>query len=82
MSTPTTIKQWVVTSNKGDFSGLQLQDAPLPKVGDNDVLIKIRAASLNYRDLAIARVSIPYSSNSTSHVKTRAASHSHRVTTH
>jgi NADPH:quinone reductase-like Zn-dependent oxidoreductase len=59
MSSPTSIKQWVVTDNEHGFDGLKLQDAPLPKVGDNDVLIKIHAASLNYRDLAIARVLSP-----------------------
>jgi NADPH:quinone reductase-like Zn-dependent oxidoreductase len=56
MAAPSQIKQWVVTDNKHEFDGLKLQDAPLPQVGDNDVLIKVHAASLNYRDLAIARV--------------------------
>lgn len=58
MSAPTSVKQWVVADNKHEFNGLKLQDAPIPKVGDNDVLIKIHAASLNYRDLAIARVTL------------------------
>jgi NADPH:quinone reductase-like Zn-dependent oxidoreductase len=57
MSAPASIKQWVVTDDKNGFEGLQLQDAQTPKVGDNDVLIKVHGASLNYRDLAIARVS-------------------------
>ncbi|KAB5566849.1 hypothetical protein GE09DRAFT_1284563 [Coniochaeta sp. 2T2.1] len=59
MSSPSSTKQWVVTNTASDFSGLQLQDAPIPKLGDNDVLIKIHAASLNYRDLAIARGEYP-----------------------
>lgn len=60
MSPPSSTKQWVVTDNKHDFQGLQLQDAPALKIGDNEVLIKIRATSLNYRDLAIAKVISPY----------------------
>ncbi|KAB5542965.1 hypothetical protein GE09DRAFT_232640 [Coniochaeta sp. 2T2.1] len=59
MSVPSSTKQWVVTNTASNFSGLQLQDAPIPKLGDNDVLIKIHAAPLNYRDLAIARGEYP-----------------------
>ncbi|OIW25242.1 NAD(P)-binding protein [Coniochaeta ligniaria NRRL 30616] len=55
MSVPSSIKQWVVADNKNELNGLQLQDALTPSVGDNDVLIKIHAASLNYRDQAIAK---------------------------
>ncbi|MCB1739856.1 MAG: NAD(P)-dependent alcohol dehydrogenase [Gammaproteobacteria bacterium] len=35
--------------------GLQLLDLPEPRPGENEVLVRIRAASLNYRDLVIAR---------------------------
>ena len=56
---PSTCAQWVVEKNDG-FEGLVYKDgAPIPKVGDNDVLVKIQAVSLNYRDLIIARVSHP-----------------------
>jgi hypothetical protein len=51
-----TIKQWVVTGTDKGFDGLELQDAHMPKVGDNDVLVKLHAASLNYRDLIIPKV--------------------------
>jgi NADPH:quinone reductase-like Zn-dependent oxidoreductase len=61
-STPTltSIKQWRVTAGGPDFDALESQDAPIPKIGDNDVLIKLHAASLNYRDLAIARVRLTH----------------------
>jgi NADPH:quinone reductase-like Zn-dependent oxidoreductase len=66
-SAPSSIKQWVVTDHSDGFGGLKLQDGQVPKVGDNDVLIKIHAASLNYRDLAIASVSLCSSHPSESH---------------
>lgn len=55
-SSNTTVKQWVVTGKDRGFDGLELKDAPLPKLGDNDVLVKLEAASLNYRDLIIPLV--------------------------
>lgn len=52
-----TMKQWVVQDKENDFDGLTFQQsAPTPKVGDNDVLVKLEAASLNYRDLIIPKV--------------------------
>lgn len=53
---PTTMKQWVVESKEKDFDGLVYQDAPVPNVGENEVLVKLQAASLNYRDLIIPKV--------------------------
>lgn len=50
------MKQWVVNSDKNGLDGLVYVDAPMPTVGDNDVLIKVRAAALNYRDVAIPKV--------------------------
>ncbi len=35
----------------GDASVLQYVDAPLPEIGENDVLIKVRATSVNGRNL-------------------------------
>lgn len=51
-----TMKQWVVESKDKDFDGLVYQDAPVPKVGESEVLVKLQAASLNYRDLIIPKV--------------------------
>lgn len=56
MTSNSSMKQWVVTGTDKGLDGLQLQDAQLPKVGDNDVLVKLRGASLNYRDLIIPKV--------------------------
>lgn len=55
-SLPTTQKQWLAQGTDKDFDGLVYQDAPVPKVGDNDVLVRLRGASLNYRDLIIPKV--------------------------
>jgi len=54
--TPSTMKQWVVHDKKHDLEGLVYQDVPVPKVGENEVLVKLQAASLNYRDLIIPKV--------------------------
>lgn len=54
-------KQWTVLNQDNDFNGLVLGDGPVPKCGENDVLVKLNAASLNYRDLIIPKVcSSPY----------------------
>lgn len=54
MSLPTTQKQWKVQKIvKGSFDGLVYEDAPVPKIGETDVLVKMQGASLNYRDLII-----------------------------
>ena len=39
----------------GGPEGLELVDRPLPEPGDHDVVVQIRAASLNYRDLVVIR---------------------------
>lgn len=53
------MKQWTVTTTEKDFGGLEYGDVDVPKVGDNDVLVKINGASLNFRDLIIPKVSPP-----------------------
>jgi hypothetical protein len=58
MSLPTTTRAWSIREIRSDsFDGIVLQgNVPLPKLGERDVLVKIEAVSLNYRDLAIPRV--------------------------
>lgn len=51
-----TIKQWTINGKEKGFDELKLGTAPFPKCGDNEVLIKLGAASLNYRDLIIPKV--------------------------
>lgn len=51
------MRQWVVTDSKSGFDALQFQEAAeVPQVGDYEVLVKIQAVSLNYRDLVIPQV--------------------------
>lgn len=40
---------------KNDFSDLKLESGQIPKPKPNEVLIRIHAVSLNYRDLTIAK---------------------------
>ena len=51
-----TMKQWTVTGSDGGFDNLVFGDAPIPKLGENEVLVKMHAAALNYRDLTIPKV--------------------------
>ncbi|CAN9355314.1 unnamed protein product [Alternaria alternata] len=54
------MKQWTVDGRTG-FECLTLNnDAAVPQLGDKQVLVKLHAASLNYRDLAIARNEFPF----------------------
>ena len=39
----------------GGSDGLKLVDRPLAEPGDRDVVVRIKAASLNYRDLVVLR---------------------------
>jgi NADPH:quinone reductase-like Zn-dependent oxidoreductase len=53
---PSTTKQWTVEGKNG-FDGLKFHEkAPIPSLGEKDVLVHFYAASLNYRDLAIPKV--------------------------
>lgn len=53
---PATTKQWIVESKEKGFDGLVYKEASIPPVGENEVLVKLQAASLNYRDLIIPKV--------------------------
>lgn len=57
---PSKMKQWTITTTEKDFDGLELSEVDVPKVGENDVLVKINGASLNYRDLIIPKVSLQW----------------------
>jgi len=60
MSIPNTQKQWNVQGKDG-FESLKYSDnAPVPEVGEKDVLIKFEAVSLNYRDLIIPKGMYPF----------------------
>ena len=54
------IKRWVINSQKEDLSGLSYEDAVLGvTLGPEDVLVEMRAGSINYRDLVIGKVNTP-----------------------
>ncbi|MDP6831328.1 MAG: NAD(P)-dependent alcohol dehydrogenase [Alphaproteobacteria bacterium] len=44
-----TMKQWQIT-DEWSFDGLKLVDTPRPEPGPGEVLLKMKAVSLNYRD--------------------------------
>lgn len=50
------MKQWVVNGADKGFDGMTFGNGPVPKVGENEVLVKLHAAALNYRDLTIPKV--------------------------
>lgn len=54
--TPAHMKQWVLRGRTG-FDSLQLEDTSVPETGECEVLVKIIAVSLNFRDLMVAKVS-------------------------
>ncbi|GAW13562.1 hypothetical protein ANO14919_029490 [Xylariales sp. No.14919] len=60
MSVPSSQKQWAVTGTGKGFDTLQYVTGEVPKVGENEVLIKLHAASLNYRDLIIPKGQYPF----------------------
>ena len=54
---PTHTRQYTVQDEPKDFSSLKFdEEAPLPELGQHDVLVQWKYASLNYRDLIIAKV--------------------------
>lgn len=58
---PQSQQQWRVKGQAKDFSNLvYTKDAPIPAIGDHDVLVKFGGASLNYRDLVISKGSYPF----------------------
>ncbi|OIW24772.1 zinc-binding dehydrogenase [Coniochaeta ligniaria NRRL 30616] len=56
---PRTSMQWTVSGGNG-LDSLKYAEQPLPDLGDNEVLVKIQGASLNYRDLIIAKGEYPW----------------------
>ncbi|KAF5568916.1 alcohol dehydrogenase [Fusarium phyllophilum] len=54
MSLPKHSTQWVVKRFDGPL-GLEMQVAPIPQLGLNDVMMKVHAISLNYHDVGTTR---------------------------
>ncbi|KAF6793033.1 putative alcohol dehydrogenase [Colletotrichum sojae] len=56
---PKTAKQWNVVGGKG-VESLSFTEQPVPEIGDNQVLVKLQGASLNFRDIAITNGNYPW----------------------
>lgn len=47
------MRQWIITKGATSLDGLALGEAPMPEAGPGEVLVRVRACSLNFRDQAI-----------------------------
>lgn len=56
MASITHTPAWVLNSQNGPSSLEFVESLELPQIGAHDVLVKIHAASLNYREVVIAQV--------------------------
>ncbi|KAA8896318.1 putative zinc-containing alcohol dehydrogenase [Sphaerosporella brunnea] len=63
MSAPAEAKAWVVTNNKDGVNALKQETRPVPKPDSREVLVKMKAVSLNYRDLIIPQGLYPFAVN-------------------
>ena len=52
------MKAWIIEAH-GNTDGLALVDWPQPELGPHDVLVAMKAVSLNYRDLGTLRNARP-----------------------
>jgi NADPH:quinone reductase-like Zn-dependent oxidoreductase len=52
------MKQWILPAGTG-IDRLKVKEVSIPDVGENEVLVKFHAVSLNYRDIMIAQVRTP-----------------------
>lgn len=57
---PTSGKAWLITATQGGPEALKQETRDVPKVEANDVLVKMKAVSLNYRDLIIPQGMYPF----------------------
>ena len=49
------MRRWILKADATDLDGLVMQDVPLPEPGPDEVRVRVRAASLNYRDQLVMR---------------------------
>jgi hypothetical protein len=57
---PTSTKAWIVTNNKDGFNALKQETRDVPQLDPREVLVKMKAVSLNYRDLIIPQGLYPF----------------------
>ena len=53
--TPTTMRALVVETLASDFAGCAVRELPTPRPGPGEVLVRVRAASVNFPDLLMTR---------------------------
>lgn len=53
---PKTTLSWVLDGQAGIDSLQMVELSSTPEIGDFDVLVRLRAVSLNYRDIVLAKV--------------------------
>ncbi|KAF5516046.1 Zinc-type alcohol dehydrogenase-like protein [Colletotrichum siamense] len=58
-SLPKTTKQWNVV-DEGGLASLRFSEQPVPDLGDNEVLVKLHGAAINFRDLVIHQGKYPW----------------------
>ena len=58
--TPTKTARWVLKGTNGLSSLAYEAEADVPSIGPEEVLVELKAASLNYRDLVITKVRLRY----------------------
>lgn len=47
------MRQWVITAGSTSLDDLRLDETATPKPGPGEVLVRVHACSLNYRDQII-----------------------------
>ena len=57
---PKSTAQWVIRHLETGLDRLELEMKEIPSLGPYDVLVRMKAASLNFRDLAILMGSYPF----------------------
>ncbi|EEU37003.1 uncharacterized protein NECHADRAFT_52268 [Fusarium vanettenii 77-13-4] len=55
-----TTRCWTINGRENGIDELSFGSIPIPRLGDHDVLVRMRGASLNYRDLVIAEGKYPF----------------------
>jgi NADPH:quinone reductase-like Zn-dependent oxidoreductase len=60
MALPTTQKKWIINGSQRGLDEYEFTQGPVPRIDDHGVLVKMHAASINFRELMIPRGDFPY----------------------
>ncbi|KAK6383432.1 hypothetical protein LTS17_002724 [Exophiala oligosperma] len=63
MTAPSVQKKWVIHGTKRGLDEYKLEQGPVAKPDGHQVLVKLHAAAINFRDIMIPRGDFPYSLN-------------------